>query len=278
MISMSLLQIGLLLITGLFLGFASGLLGIGGGIVMTPVQYWIYTSMGFSTDVAIKMAFGTTIAVILPTAISGVMIHNNRKAIVWRPAVVMGVFTFFGSIVGATLTAHIPGSALKTVFGALALISAVRMVLPKKAEVQKEPVNNVWIWAAWAIPIGLLTGLLGIGGGIVVVPVLVMAMRFTMHKAVATSLGMMLFTSAGGIIGYIVNGQNVPGLPEHSLGYIFLPAWLILTISSVGMARLGAVVSHRLKARQLIYIFIALLFYIGLDMLGAFDLVSRLFT
>jgi uncharacterized membrane protein YfcA len=272
---MSLFHIVMLLITGLFLGFVSGLLGIGGGIVMTPVQYWIYTSMGFNTDIAIKMAFGTTIAVVLPTAISGVLIHNNQKAIVWKVAIVMGIFTFFGSIIGATLTAHIPGSALKIAFGAIALISSIRMLIPRKTQTHKEPVNNIWVWIAWAIPIGLLTGILGVGGGIIVVPVLVMAMRFNMHQAVATSLGMMLFTSSGGIIGYIINGQNVPGLPGYTLGYIFLPAWLILTISSVGMARLGAVVSHRLRAAQLNYIFIALLFYIGLDMLGVFDFIGR---
>jgi uncharacterized protein len=274
---MPILYIIILLITGVFLGFMSGLLGIGGGVVMSPVQYWIYTSMGFTTDIAIKMAFGTTIAVVLPTAISGVLVHNNRKAIVWRLAVVMGIITFAGSLIGATLAAHLPGAALKIAFGAVALISAIRMLIPKKGSVERKPVDKVWVWALWALPIGLLTGILGIGGGVVVVPVLVMAMGFKMHNAVATSLGMMLFTSAGGIIGYIINGQNVPGLPDYTLGYIYLPAWLILTVSSVGLARIGAIVSHKLQARQLTYVFIALLFYIALDMLGVFDLIGRLF-
>jgi uncharacterized protein len=274
---MTLPEIAILLGSGLLLGFFSGLLGIGGGIVMTPVQYWVYGSMGFSTDIAIKMSFGTTLAVVLPTAISGVIVHNNRGAIAWRQAGIMGSVTFFCSIVGAALTAHLPGTYLKIAFGAIALASAIRMLIPRKAPTQNPPVTNPWVWIAWAIPIGLIGGLLGVGGGVIAVPILVVAMGFPMQQAVATSLGMMLFTSLGGLIGYINSGQNVPGLPEYTVGYVYLPAFLILAVTSFGMARLGAIAAHKLAARQLSYIFVALLFYIGLDMLGIFTLIANLF-
>lgn len=74
----------------------------------------------------------------------------------------------------------------------------------------------------WAIPIGLVTGLLGIGGGILAVPVLVLALTFKMHHAVATSLAVMIFSSAGGVIGYIINGLGIANLPAYSIGYINL--------------------------------------------------------
>ena len=120
-------------------------------------------------------------------------------------------------------------------------------------------------------PIGLITGILGIGGGVLAVPILVLALKFSMHNAVATSLAVMIFSSIGGVIGYIVNGLGVPNLPAYSIGYVNLPAWFLLAITSVGMAQVGAITAHKLPAKQLRYIFIAVMFYMGLKMLGVFD-------
>ena len=82
---------------------------------------------------------------------------------------------------------------------------------------------------------------------------------------------MMLFTSIGGIIGYIVNGIGVPDLPPYSIGYVNLPSWLLLVVSSIGMAQVGAITAHRLPAGKLRYIFVILMFYLGFRMLGVFD-------
>ena len=95
-----------------------------------------------------------------------------------------------------------------------------------------------------------------------------------MHNAVATSLAIMIFTSIGGVMGYIINGLNVPGLPAYSIGYINLPSWFLLALTSIGLAQVGAITAHRLPAKQLRYIFIALMLYMGLNMLGAFDWLS----
>jgi uncharacterized protein len=274
---MPVINIVILLATGAVLGLASGLLGIGGGIIMTPVQYWLYTSAGMSTDVAIRLAFGTTLAVILPTAASGVWQHQKKRAINWKAAVFMGIFTSIGSFVGSTLAVHIPGSVLKIALGVFGLIIIVRMLTVKISEVDRPVRTNLWLWAGLALPIGIITGLLGIGGGIIVVPALVMALGFCMRNAVATSLAMMLFTSAGGIIGYVINGINVTDLPDYTLGYIYWPAWIALTISSIGTAQLGAILAHRIPGKQLSYIFIALIAYVSLDMLGVIEWIGSLF-
>jgi uncharacterized membrane protein YfcA len=100
---------------------------------------------------------------------------------------------------------------------------------------------------------------------------MVLALHFKMHNAVATSLAMMIFTSLGGAIGYIVNGLGVSNLPAYSIGYVNLPVWLLLTVTGVGMAQVGAMTAHRLPAKHLRYIFIAVLFYMGLKLLGVFD-------
>ena len=117
----------------------------------------------------------------------------------------------------------------------------------------------------------MATGIIGIGGGMLAIPVMVLALKFKIHNAVATSLAMMIFTSTGGVIGYMVNGLGVPNLPAYSVGYVNLISWFLLAVTSIGMAQLGAITAHKLPAKQLRYIFIAVMFYMGLKMLGVFD-------
>ncbi len=267
---MTAIHIIALLVTGSVAGFASSLLGIGGGIIMTPIQFMIFTDLGVPESTAIKLAFGTNLLVILPTAISGVWRHQRKKAVFWRAALIMGSVSFLASFGGSFITAFLPGRPLKIGFGFLILASALRMLMVKSPRITDEPRDNPWLLMAWALPIGLATGLVGIGGGIVGVPIMTLALRFKIHNAVATSLGMMILGSVGGIIGYIINGRNVSGLPSYSLGYVNLQSAFLLAVTSVAMAQLGAITAHRLPAKQLGYVFVVLLLYMGLKMLGVF--------
>jgi len=268
---MTIVHIIILLAAGIFTGFFSGLLGLGGAAIMTPVQYIVYTDMGISTDMAIKLAFGTNLLVILPTALSGARRHHRRGAVWWKAAIIMGSFTFIAAFAGATLATHLPGAGLKMAFGVLILAMGIRMLTAKLPEIKQEPKDNPWLWVAWAIPIGFATGIMGFGAGILAVPILVLALGFKMHNAIATSLAIMIFSSTGGVIGYIINGLGLPNLPAYSIGYVNLPAWFLLAVTSIGMAQVGAITAHRLPARQLEYIFVALMFFLGLKLLGVFD-------
>jgi uncharacterized membrane protein YfcA len=263
----------ILLATGVGAGFGSGLLGLGGAFIMTPVQYMIFTSMGISTDIAIKLAFGTSLLVVLPTAVSGAWRHSTKGAVWWKLAVVMGGCGVVGAFGGATLATHLPGAGLKIAFGAIILLSGIRMLTARPPQIEAEPKDNPWLWIAWAIPIGFISGIFGIGGGVVMVPIMVLALRFRMHNAIATSLAVMLFTSTGGVIGYIINGLGVPELQDlaYTIGYVNLPSWFLLAVTSVGMAQVGAITAHKLPAKQIRYIFIVIMFYLGLKMLGVFD-------
>ena len=268
---MTIANIVSLLAAGLGVGFAGGLLGVGGSFIMTPVQYMVFTSMGLPLDMAIKLAFGTSLAVMLPTAASGTWRHHKEGAIWWRAALIMGGCGLASAFGGATLASHLPGAILKIVFGAVVLGAAVRMLLFKPMAPDARPKNAPWLWAGWGAVIGFVSGLVGIGGGMLAVPVMVLLLDFRMHKAVATSLAMVMITSIGGIVGYIVNGLGTPGLPTHSLGYVYLESWALLAATSIGMAQLGARTAHRLPDRPLRYAFVGVLFYMGLRMLGVFD-------
>jgi uncharacterized membrane protein YfcA len=260
-------------------GFASGLLGVGGGFITVPVSYWIIQAMGISPDIAIRIAFGTSLLVILPTAISGTWRHNKKKAIHWKIALILGSCALVGALVGATLAAHLPGEILGIGFGGLVLAVALWMglgLMPKLARQAEEPRENFGLVAACGFPIGIVTGLTGLGGGVLIVPMLVLALNFPMNIAVGTSVASIIFASLGGIVGYIVNGLEVPGLLPYSIGYVNLPIWLCLAATSIPLAQFGARAAHTLPAKQLRYIFTAFMVYTGLRMIGVFQLDTGL--
>ena len=267
---MTITHILILLATGVGVGFGSGLLGIGGAFITVPVTYWVVADMGVSPDMAIKIAFGTNLLVILATAISGTLGHNRRGAVRWKVALGLGLCGLAGALVGATLAVHLPGEALRVGFGALVLAVALWMGLDTTLNLTKErgeQKESLFPLALCGFPIGMITGLTGIGGGILAVPLLALAFGFPMHLAVGTSTAMIIFTSLGGVIGYIVNGVGISVLP-YSVGYVNLPIWLCLAAASVPMAQLGAKASHALPAKRLRYVFIAIMVYVGLKMLG----------
>ena len=245
--------------TGLVIGFISGLVGIGGGIIMTPVQYWIYTSAGMSPDLAIKISIATSLAVVLPTAISGAVRHHRLGNINWNAAVYMGIFTAIAGFLGASIATHIPGLVLKIFFGAISILVAIRMLTVRISDEERPVKENRWLWLGIAFGIGLLAGLTGVGGGIFIVPALVLILGFHTRKAAATSLAMVIFTSIGGLTGYIVNGLNAPNLPDNTIGYFYWPAWIALTAGSVGTAQLGAAISQKAPPRLLNYLLTILL-------------------
>ena len=240
---------------------------------MVPVSYWIIQAMGVSPDIAIRIAFGTSLLVILPTAISGTWRHNKKKAIRWKTAFILGSCALVGALVGATLAANISGEILEVGFGGLVLAVALWMglgLVPKLRRGDEELRERFGLVAACGFPIGMVTGLTGLGGGVLIVPMLVLALNFPVHIAVGTSVASIILASLGGIVGYIVNGLGVPGLLPCSIGYINLPIWLCLAATSIPLAQLGARTAHALPAQQLRYIFIAFMVYAGLRMIGVF--------
>jgi len=260
-----------LLVTGLGVGFASGLLGIGGCFIMIPVQYWVYCAMGVSPGVAIKLAFGTNLFVVLPTALSGSLGHHRKGAVWWKAAMILGGCGLVGAVIGATVATHLPGGLLKVVFGIAIVAGAVRMLTARPPKVEEEPKDSPLLWILWGFPLGVVTGLIGIGGGVLMVPVMTIFLKFKIHRAVGTSTAMMILTSIGGLIGYIVNGWGVPGIPSPNLGYVHIWSWLCLASTSIGMAQVGARVAHLLPGKQLKIIFIIVMLYMGLKMIGVFS-------
>jgi uncharacterized membrane protein YfcA len=263
-------QIIALLITGLGVGFASGLLGVGGCFIMVPVQFWALTSVGVDPTVAIRIAFGTNLLVVLPTAFSGAMTHHKKGAVLWKAGLVFGIAGAIGSFFGAFIASHLPGAVLKAGFGVAVILGAVRMLTARPPQVTDEPSESVTAFILWGIPLGIVSGIVGIGGGVLMIPIMVYFLKFGMHQAVGTSTALMIFTALGGSLSYLINGLGVKGLPPYSTGYLNWLQWILLAGCSVPLAIVGAKVAHLLPAKQLKYIFIAVMFYMGLKMIGVF--------
>ena len=260
-----------LALTGVAVGFAEGLLGVGGCFIMVPVTFFVFKEMGYG-DIALKLAFGSNLLVVFPTAISGAWAHTKKEAVWWKAGMVLGVCGAVGALIGATITSQLlTEDVLKPAFGLVIGLGALRMLTWKPPKVEEAPKEQPLLWACWGFPIGIICGMLGLGGGIITVPVLAIALKFKMHHAVGTSLSMMIFTSIAGSIGYLINGLSVPNLPPYSIGYVNLLAWACLAMTSIPIAQIGARTAHKLPAKKLQYVFIAVMFYAALKMIGVFE-------
>jgi len=263
--------IGILLLTGVVAGTASGFIGIGGGFIMAPVQYWVLTTIGIDPDVAIKVAFGTNLLVIIPTAMSSAFSHHKNGSVLWKAGLLLGLSGAFGGIVGSSLAVHLPATTLKIIFGFVVLLGAVRMIGYNPEAVESEPKLDTKLLLLVGFPVGVISGVVGVGGGALVVPIMVMLLRFKMHQAVGTSSAQMMFTAMGGASAYLIHGIGVQGLPPYSIGYINLLQFVLLAGASVPMAKVGAKIAHKVPARQLKFVFCIVFIYMGLKMIGVFS-------
>jgi uncharacterized membrane protein YfcA len=260
--------IGILILTGSFTGVISGLLGVGGGFIMSPVQYWLLQETGLKPDLALRIALGTSLFVVLLNASSVVLKYQQKDAVLWRQATIMGLSGFFASFGGAAVASHLPASVLSKIFGVVVIIGALRTykvpAVTKKSDISVNRASYVFV----GVVIGFFSGLLGIGGGVIGVPIMLVFLHFDMLKAVGTSAAVIIFTSIGGSIGYVINGWGQPGLPPYSLGYINLLNWIFLAIPGFLAARGGAEIAHIANPEHLKHLFVLLMAYTGLKMIG----------
>jgi hypothetical protein len=258
----------ILLLTGILVGFASGLLGLGGGFLMVPVQFWLLTTLGVDPTLAIRISFGTSLAVVIPTALSSAWGHYCRQCVLSRPLFAMIPPCIAGGFIGAAISTHLPGSWMEVFFGIVIIIAAAKIGVgaPLISGRNTPAVLPVSQYVLWGLLFGCVSGLLGIGGGVIMVPIMVSHMRFSMHQAIGTSTALMVGSAVSGVLSYIINGWSIPGLPSGSLGYVNLFQWLPLVAMSIPMAQLGVLAAHRLPQEKIRMIFVAAMVLTGVYM------------
>lgn len=261
----------ILICTGVVVGFTTGLLGIGGGFLLVPILYFLLLNQGIEPTLAIRMAFGTSLAIIIPTAISSAIAHHREQQVVIKASLFMGGVGFIGALLGGYVASHTPGDILRTIFALLMMTVALRMLLFSEKEVSTDRKESIILFLLVGFVAGIMSGLVGVGGGIILIPAMVFLMGYGIRYAAGTSSAVIILTSLGGIISYIINGWGVPDLPAYSVGYINLLALLFIAIFSIPLAQVGTLVSRKVPENILRYIFVIIMVFISLQMLGIFQ-------
>lgn len=255
-----------LLITGACSGLAAGLLGIGGGAIIVPALATALFVLGFGSDVVQHVAVGTSLAIIIPTGIMSARAHQKRGALdmgtlkLWVPFIVVG------TLIGGLAAAFLSGNALRIVFAVMAFVIAANILFGFQTRIMGHLSGSALTHRLSAFVVGFISALMGIGGGSLTVPTLV-AFGAKMHTAVGTSAGVGVAIAIAGTVGYIISGWSVPGVPPLSLGYINLPALVLVAVLAARFAPFGAAIAHRMKQQTLKYVFAAFLVFVGLHML-----------
>lgn len=257
-----------LAIIGIVAGFLSGLLGVGGGFLIVPFQLFLMEYFNVDPKVAMLVAIGTSLAIIVPTSLTGAYKHSKYSKDMIKPGIKLGVFGIIGSLIGGQFAAMLPTNILKYVFGIFLLIIAIYNVATMNECKSKARIKFSWINAAIiGILIGLCSGLLGVGGGLFLIVILTALLGFKMVDSVGISLVYTSLTAIGGVGSYILSGWSVNTLP-YCVGYVSVFNLIFIAVCSVPLAYFGAKVSHRLPGKRLKQIFSIILVYVGLKMLG----------
>lgn len=237
------------LLFGAIAGFLAGLFGIGGGLVLVPFLIWLFTRLGFTENHVMIMAVATSLATIIITSISSVLAHNRLGAVLWRVVFKLAPWIFSGAVAGAMTADYMTGASLKTIFAFFLLIVCLQMLFQLKPVVGNEQLKSAY-YGIFGTLIGVLSTILGIGGGTLTVPLLV-RYRFPIRNAVAISSACGLPIAIAGTLSYALLGWQQTNLPNGCVGYIYLPAFIAIISASIITAPLGAILANRLPTRQL---------------------------
>ncbi|KTD62265.1 sulfite exporter TauE/SafE family protein [Legionella spiritensis] len=251
---------------GAFAGLMSGILGIGGGIVVVPALLYIFQhNSEIPPLLAMHFAAGTSLGVMIFTSQASVRSHYKLGEILWKvyqrlwPGIVVGV------IVGAFVASLIPIFWLQLLFGLFLLFVAFKMLLELKVtRTGKFP--RTWVNTLVSLVIGFKSGLLGVGGGTLIIPYLTFCGVPTRKIPAVSALCTMTVAVLGTLVFYWTGSQE-SGLPSYATGYVYWPAVLWVAIPSVLFAPMGAKLNYHLPVKQLRYGFIIVLVCTAIDLL-----------
>ena len=268
------MELIIFLIIGALAGFAAGLFGVGGGTIIVPLLFIVFTQMDYPADIVMHLALGTSLATIIITSISSLMAHNKKGAVMWpvfknlTPGLVLGCF------LGAGIAGQISGLYLQLIVGVFLLWVAYKMFFGGKKQVGSNAgsvnqTNN----ANTALPskpkqlaaggvIGVASAIFGIGGGSLTVPYLT-RYGVGMQKAVGTSAACGLPIAIAGALGFMIFGMQQQINVDNTIGFVHIYAFLGISIMSFFTAKLGAKVAHILSPQLLKKCFAILLTVVG---------------
>jgi uncharacterized protein len=261
---MTLPYLALLLAMGASIGFAAGLLGIGGGMLMVPLMTILLEASGFPVADAVKVAIATSLATIIFTSLSSVRAHHSHGAVLWPVVLRFAPGIVVGSLVGAQLASAIAGGVLAALFSIFVGFSATQMLLNRKPRPTRQ-LPGAAAMTGVGTGIGVLSALVGAGGAFVSVPFMVWC-NIRVQNAVGTSAAIGFPIALAGTIGYMASTTPVGAL-EGMVGMVYLPALIAVSVASVFTAPLGARLAHSMSTARLKRTFALMLYALSAYML-----------
>ena len=246
-------------------GFLAGLLGIGGGGVMVPVLTALFVGQAFPTEQVVHLALGTSMAAIVPTALSSLWAHHRKGAVLWSVVQRITPGILLGTFAGTFLASYLSTNSLAIFFACFMAYVALQMWLGIKPTPHRDVPGMVGLSATGA-GIGGVSALVAIGGGTLSVPFL-MWCNVNIRQAIATSSAIGFPIALAGTVGYVLNGWQVAGLPPYTLGFVYWPAVVLIAMVSFFTTSLGANLAHSLPVAALKKVFAVLLVLLSAKML-----------
>jgi uncharacterized membrane protein YfcA len=252
--------------TGVFAGLLAGLLGVGGGIVIVPVLFFLFQALGVSAESAMVIATATSLATIVPTSISSIRAHHSKGNVDFALLKAWAVFILMGVLAGSYLVTVLDANFLTLMFGVIATLSAINMLIGKKDALFNGLPGRVG-QSIMAACIGFFSSMVGIGGGTLTVPTLTFC-NYPAHKAVGTAAAVGLIISLPAAITLLFVGTTPVDAPFATYGYVNLLGFACIVPLTVIFAPIGAGIANKLDAGLLKKIFAVVLIITGLRMLA----------
>lgn len=269
MFDINLVDIGLYCLTGAFAGFSAGLLGIGGGLIIVPVLFFIFTNQGVDSQHLMHMALATSLATIIITSISSTLAHHKKRAVHWPIVLLLSPGICFGAWLGASFATQLDTAVLKPMFGCFEIFVAALMFSQYQSKNHQLTIRPVNGFLGGGI-IGSISAIVGIGGGTLTVPFLHWH-KIDIKNAIATSAACGLPIAVFATASYVFSGLNTTEssvLTQQSMfGFVQLHAFALIAICSFIFAPVGVKFAHTISDALLKKIFSVFLLLLGLKML-----------
>lgn len=249
---------------GVVVGFLTGLLGIGGGTVIVPILSLLFAAMGFPPSNVIHMALGTSLAAIIIGSISSAREHHAHGAVDWDLVKKLAPSIAIGTFVGAVFAHFISVALLKTFFVGLVCIIAGQLLFDIRPKPHRGLPGKTGL-AIFGSIMGFLSSLAGIGGAVFTITFLSWC-NVQLRAAIGTAAAVGIPISVAGTAGFIATGLVEGNLPPWSVGYVYLPAWLGISLASYFVAPLGAKLAHRMPVNVLKKVFMVFIVALALKM------------
>ncbi len=256
-----------LMILGAGTGFLAGLLGIGGGMILTPFFTLLLSHAGMPAEHVVHVAIATSMGTILFTSLSSVRAHASRNAVMWDVVKLAAPGILIGAVAGAQITGMLSTFWIGLIFAGFVYFSATKMLFGSKPKPTRALPGSLGLFGIGGV-IGMISALVGAGGGFISVPIMTYC-NVKIHKAIGTSAALGFPIAAAGTVGYIISGWNTVGLPgfPYTLGFLHLPALFAVVLMSIITAPLGAKTAHSMDTKPLKRIFAGLLYLLATYML-----------